>query len=122
MMETAKLANVAVRLGGDLGPKYTLVSITVDPEHDGPKQLQDYARQQGADQKGWYFLTGTPKDIDAALAGFKIVREHEPNGEVAHVVEMVLVGADGSTVREYNGEVVKAQDIVDDLKKTGGKS
>jgi len=120
MMETAKLANVALRLGGELGQKYTLVSITVDPEHDGPKQLLDYARQQGADQKGWYFLTGSPSQVDSALAGFKIIREHEPNGEVGHVVEMVMVGADGSMVHEYNGEVVKAQDIVDDLKKTGG--
>jgi protein SCO1 len=118
MMETAKLANVALRLGGDLGSKYTIVSITVDPEHDGPKQLLDYAKQQGADQKGWYFLTGSPTDIDHALAGFKIAREREPNGEVGHIVEMVLVGSDGSQVREYNGEVVKAQDIVDDLKKT----
>ena len=36
LMETAKFANVALRLGNDLGSKVTLVSITVDPEHDGP--------------------------------------------------------------------------------------
>src|SRR5271169_1764806 len=35
LMETAKLANVALRLGDKLGSKVTLVSITVDPEHDG---------------------------------------------------------------------------------------
>ena len=49
-METAKFANVALRLGNDLDLKVTLVSITVDPEHDGPKQLLDYSRQQGADE------------------------------------------------------------------------
>jgi cytochrome oxidase Cu insertion factor (SCO1/SenC/PrrC family) len=49
-METAKFANVALRLGNDLDSKVTLVSITVDPEHDGPKQLLDYSRQQGADE------------------------------------------------------------------------
>ena len=118
LMETAKLANVALRLGNDLGSKVTIVSITVDPEHDGPKQLLNYSRQQGADEKGWYFLTGGPADVDRALAGFKLSRQIEPDGSVGHLVDMMLVGPDGRLVREYNGEVVKAQDIVDDVKKT----
>jgi len=118
MMETAKLANVALRLGSDLGSKVTIVSISVDPEHDGPKQLLDYSRQQGADEKGWYFLTGSPRDVDRALAGFKISREIGPDGSVGHLVDMMLIGPDGRVVQEYNGEVVKAQNIVDDVRKT----
>ena len=121
LMETAKLANVALRLGSDLGSKVTIVSISVDPEHDGPKQLLDYSRQQGADQKGWYFLTGGPAEIDQALAGFKLSRQIQPDGSVGHLVDMMLIGPDGRLVREYNGEVVKAQDIVDDVKKTLNK-
>jgi protein SCO1/2 len=118
LMETAKLANVALRLGSDLGSKVTIVSISVDPEHDGPKQLLDYSRRQGADEKGWYFLTGGPGEVDQALAGFKLSRQVEPDGGVGHLVDMMLIGTDGRLVREYNGEVVKAQDIVDDVKKT----
>jgi protein SCO1/2 len=121
LMETAKLANVALRLGSDLGSKVTIVSISVDPEHDGPKQLLDYSRQQGADEKGWYFLTGGPAEIDQALSGFKLSRQVEPDGSVGHLVDMMLIGPDGRLVREYNGEVVKAQDIVDDVKKTLNK-
>jgi protein SCO1 len=122
LMETAKLANVAMRLGNDLGPKVTIVSITVDPEHDRPKQLLDYSRQQGADEKGWYFLTGGPADVDQALAGFKLSRQIEPDGSVGHLVDVMLIGPDGRVVREYDGEVVKAQDIVDDVKKTLNKN
>jgi protein SCO1 len=118
LMETAKLANVALRLGNDLGSKVTIVSISVDPEHDGPKQLLDYSRKQGADEKGWYFLTGGPADIDRALAGFKLSRQVQPDGSVGHLEDMMLIGADGRLVREYNAEIVKAQDIVDDVKKT----
>jgi protein SCO1 len=121
LMETAKLANVALRLGKDLGSKVTLVSISVDPEHDGPKQLLDYSRQQGADEKGWYFLTGGPGDVDRALAGFKLSRQVEPDGSVGHLVDMMLIGPDGRLIQEYNGEVVKAQDIVNDVKKTLNK-
>ena len=121
LMETAKLANVALRLGNDLGSKVTIVSISVDPEHDGPKQLLNYSRQQGADEKGWYFLTGGPSDVDRALAGFKLSRQIEPDGSVGHMVAMMLIGRDGRIVREYNGEAVKAQDIVDDVRKTLSK-
>ncbi len=121
LMETAKLANVALRLGSDLGSKVTIVSITVDPEHDGPKQLLEYSRQQGADEKGWYFLTGGPAEVDQALAGFKLSRQIQSDGSVGHLVNMMLIGADGRLVREYNGEIVKAQDIVDDVKKTLNK-
>jgi protein SCO1/2 len=118
LMETAKFANVALRLGNDLGSKVTLVSITVDPEHDGPKQLLAYSHQQGADEKGWYFLTGGPADVDKALAGFKLSRQIEPDGSVGHMIAMMLIGPDGRIVREYNGEAVRAQDIVEDVKKT----
>jgi len=121
LMETAKLTNVAIRLGPDLGSKVTIVSISVDPEHDGPKQLLDYARQQGADKKGWYFLTGSPGNIDKALAGFKLSRQVMPDGSVGHLVDMMLIGPDGRLVNEYNGEIVKAQDIVDDVRKTLNK-
>ena len=120
-METAKLTNVALRLGSDLGSRVTIVSISVDPEHDGPKQLLDYARQQGADEKGWYFLTGGPADIDTALAGFKLSRQVMPDGSIGHLVDMMLIAPDGRLVHEYNGEIVKAEDIVDDVRKTLNK-
>jgi cytochrome oxidase Cu insertion factor (SCO1/SenC/PrrC family) len=35
-----------------------LVSISVDPEHDTPAVLQDYAQRFGADPERWLFLTG----------------------------------------------------------------
>lgn len=34
------------------------VSISVDPEHDTPAVLRDYAQRFGADQQRWLFLTG----------------------------------------------------------------
>jgi protein SCO1/2 len=117
LMETAKLTNVALRLGADLGWKVGIVSITVDPEHDGPAQLREYAQQQGADKKGWYFLTGSAADVDRALAGFKLSRERGPDGSVGHLVDMILVGRDGREVREYDGQIVKPKEIVDDVRR-----
>jgi protein SCO1/2 len=117
LMETAKLTNVAVGLGADLGWKASIVSITVDPEHDSPARLREYAQEQGADKKGWYFLTGSPADVDRALAGFKMFREKGPDGSVGHLVDMLLVGPDGREVRDYDGQIVKPKKIVEDVRK-----
>ena len=117
LMETAKLTNVAVGLGADLGWKASIVSITVDPEHDSPARLREYAQEQGADKKGWYFLTGSAADVDRALAGFKMFREKSPDGSVGHLVDMLLVGPDGREVRDYDGQIVKPKEIVDDVRR-----
>ena len=55
-------ARFADRLGRDL----VLVSITVDPEHDTPAKLHAYAQKWQA-RRGWYFLTGSKANVDAAL-------------------------------------------------------
>ena len=40
-----------------------IVSYTVDPEHDFPSVLKDYARQHKAIPNKWHFLTGDKKTI-----------------------------------------------------------
>jgi protein SCO1/2 len=117
LMETSKLTKVAVGLGADLGWKASIVSITVDPEHDSPARLREYAQQQGADKEGWYFLTGSAPDVDRVLAGFKMFRQKDPDGSVGHLVDMILVGPDGREVRDYDGQIVKPKEIVEDIRK-----
>lgn len=92
---TNRMAKVAEQLGTQLGTKVTLVSITVDPERDGPKQLLYYAQQMRAERPGWLFLTGTPDQIDRVLKGFKLARQRESNGSIDHIVDFFLVGPDG---------------------------
>lgn len=40
-----------------------LVSISVDPEHDTPAKLGEYAARFGADRSRWLFLTGDNAEI-----------------------------------------------------------
>ncbi len=50
-----------------------LVSISVDPEHDTPAVLQDYAQRFGADPIRWLFLTGDKAAIyHLAQQGFHL--------------------------------------------------
>ena len=116
-MLTAKLASVAKLLGPRLGADVKLVSITLDPEHDGPTQLLDYAQKQGANEAGWFFLTGTPERIERVLAGFEIRRQREADGSVTHSVESFLLGPDGRQLRQYNGLTVHPETVVADVEK-----
>jgi cytochrome oxidase Cu insertion factor (SCO1/SenC/PrrC family) len=45
-----------------------LVSITVDPAHDTPAVLAEYARRFQADARLWHFLTGPEGAIGALSA------------------------------------------------------
>jgi protein SCO1/2 len=62
----ATLKAVQERLGKRLGPEVRLVSITVDPFHDTPAALKEYAARVGA-QPGWSFLTGSEQQVGEAL-------------------------------------------------------
>jgi protein SCO1/2 len=100
---TSKLVGVAQDLGAKLGRQVQMISITVDPEHDTPKALKEYAWRLGADRAGWLFLTGTPAEIDQVLAPYRIRRMREADGSVAHVETLYLLGPDGRQRRIYNG-------------------
>ena len=47
----------------------------------------------------------------------KLRREIEPDGSVAHVADMFLIGPDGHELKEYSGSIAKPQDIAADLRK-----
>ncbi|GMV31304.1 MAG: hypothetical protein AMXMBFR59_34290 [Rhodanobacteraceae bacterium] len=54
------------QLGPRLGKDVHIVSITVDPDHDTPHVMADYARRVQA-KPGWHFLSGSNAQVTAAL-------------------------------------------------------
>jgi len=54
---------------GDSRDAVRLVSITIDPEHDGPEELRSYLARYQA-KPGWDILTGSRTDIDEVMRGF----------------------------------------------------
>ena len=70
-MLTQKMVEVQDELGANFGAKIAFVSISLDPEHDTPEVLKDYAQFWGAKSDGWAFLTGAPEAVrdDAPLWG-----------------------------------------------------
>lgn len=112
---TGKLALIANLLRPELGTKATLVSITVDPEHDRPAQLLDYARSHEASREGWLFLTGSPAQIEQVLAAYGLRREREADGSMTHMTSVFLLGPDGHQMRIYNGLEAKPTVMTADI-------
>jgi protein SCO1/2 len=122
LTETQHMAKVADRISKELGSKVVMLTITVDPEHDGPRQLLAYTRSQDAERPGWYFLTGAPGTIDKVLSNFKLIRQREADGSVMHIVGVFLLGPDGRVVREYNGEILQAGTVTADINREMAKA
>jgi protein SCO1/2/putative membrane protein len=84
-----------------------LVTFTVDPERDQPKELKAYADRFHADKDRWLFLTGKREDIYQLLQkGFKVGEPMpRPPGqtegdEISHSTRLVLVDRHGH-IRDY---------------------
>jgi protein SCO1/2 len=79
----------------------TLVSFSVDPEHDTPERLQRFAVQHGAAQRNWWFLTGPIDEVKQVVTrGFKQAMQAQPTAagqpaNVLHGTHFVLVDAAG---------------------------
>jgi protein SCO1/2 len=63
-LATENLIAVQKALGERMGRDVTLLSISLDAQHDTPEVLRQYARIHGAGGPGWYFLTGRRADIE----------------------------------------------------------
>ena len=59
------------------GTEVQLLSITVDPDHDTPAILADYAKRFSADPNRWWFATGPASEIQ------ELIRERFKVGLVA---------------------------------------
>jgi cytochrome oxidase Cu insertion factor (SCO1/SenC/PrrC family) len=120
-MLTAKMAAIAHQLGPALGADVKIVSLTIDPEHDGPAELAKYAKSHDADSSGWIFLTGTTAQIDQVMALFKLRRTREGDGSITHSIEAFLLGPDGHQIRQYNALDVSPDAVVTDIDRARGK-
>lgn len=98
-----------------------LVSFSVDPENDTPEVLKDYAKEYGADESNWHFLTGYEfhKIKEISVKSFRQLLQEAPEGsdQVTHGITFILVDPDGEVIKSYNGsKMSEMEDIVDDLK------
>lgn len=93
-----------------------LLVVTVDPEHDTPAVLADYAKKAGADAALWKFLTGDPKAVADVASSFGVLY-YPDHGQVVHGQAVAVVGADGRLSSVYYGESWEPEHVLRDLEK-----
>lgn len=82
------------------GVPIRMVSVTVDPSHDTPQVLAEYAARWQADPARWFFLTGEPDRVRAVIDGYQQLADRGPDGpggipNIAHSERFLLIDADG---------------------------
>jgi protein SCO1/2 len=85
---------------------FKILSFTVDPENDSVKVLADYARQYGANDSIWQFLTGNKKELyDIARNGYYLVASEGDGGpeDFIHSEKIVLIDKQGRIRGYYDG-------------------
>ncbi len=112
---THKMVGIQQELGERFGRDVFFVSVTVDPEHDTPEVLADYADTLGSDPSGWAFLTGSPAAIRDVARSYGVFHDRRPGGEVEHNLLTSLVDREGTLRVQYLGERFDPRELLHDL-------
>jgi len=96
------------RMGKDLA----LLTITLDPVHDQPDILRDYAAKFEADAENWRFLTGAAADVQRAgdLFGVTFV---PAEGLFVHSQRTAIIGRDGKLIANLEGNEFTSRQFAD---------
>jgi protein SCO1 len=118
---SAEMQQLQFRLNEPAFNEVLFLSHTVDPEHDTPEVLKEYARKLRADTARWKFLTGdAPTIYRQGNVGYLLgAREDTTNPErFVHSPQFVLVDKRRHIRGMYDGTVTRQVDsLVTDLKR-----
>ncbi len=111
---SASFSNVQEKLGEE-SDKVRMVSVSIDPEHDTPERLREYARRFNAGPQ-WQFLTGDLDDMIAIQKAFDVYRGNKMN----HEPTTLLRRAEGGPWVRLDG-LASAAAIVDEYGQLSGR-
>ena len=100
------------------------VSFSVDPEHDTPERLREYAGMWKADLSRWHFLATDKEKLARTAAGMKTALLPAAGGEqIQHSVLFSLVDREGTVRGVYDSSdpVALRRLSLDALALAGGK-
>lgn len=113
-MTTAKFSRLDVLLADKKFGE--LLTLTLDPEHDTPKVLADYAKKTGSSLKHWRFLTGDPRAVADVASHFGILY-YSDHGQLVHGQGVGVIDPKGRLAAIYYGNDWQPEQILGDLEK-----
>lgn len=93
-----------------------LISITLDPAHDTPGVLKEYAAVRGIDTGNFSFLTGPEAAIRDLLTQFGVIAEFK-DGLLKHTLATLLINEQGRIVHRADGSEWSVGEFVEEMRK-----
>lgn len=112
-----KFAHLQKQLRDGVADRVMLLSITIDPEHDTPAVLREYARRYQADTRGWKFLTGSTADIINVAYQYGVDYYGDSSGEINHLVATYIINQQGEVVKVFKGPNHSAGELLAEVQK-----
>lgn len=126
---STRMAGLQQKLAVGPASPVRLVSFSVDPAHDTPEVLAEYAERYRASEDGWLFLTGERDHLHALIQnGFRLsVADSpgaaDPNEMITHSDRFVLVDDQGQIRGYYHGtEEESVARLLDDVETLLGQA
>jgi protein SCO1/2 len=111
-LSTAKMVQ-AQKLAAESGvSRIQFVSITLDPSHDTPGVLKEYADDRGIDTRNFSFLTGPEAAIRDLLTQFGVIAEFKGN-ILDHTLATLLIDEKGRVAWRADGSQWLPKEFVD---------
>ena len=94
--------------------KLQMLSISIDPEFDNPKVLNDYGKRYAGSVdpslKRWTFATGKAADIRKSAEYFGLSYQSQ-SGQIVHDLRTALLDSNGKIAEFYRGNQWKPADL-----------
>ena len=108
----AHFATARAQLAGE---KYRFLSVTIDPAHDTPERLAEFARPIRGESARWEFATGEAAEI-SRLAAFAGLETKGDGPGLSHNLRTLVVDANGKVARVFLGNDWQPAELVAAMK------
>ena len=111
--QTARLSVLQAELDAELGrDAYEIVSVTLTPVTDGPKEMKAFADRFKVQSANWRFSTGAPEVVDRLVEATStvVIQTNEP-GQVDHTTDVFVLPPQGRALERYRGVPLDATAI-----------
>ena len=90
-VQTSRQVAVQRRIPEALRGRIRFLSFTLDPEHDGPAELERYAKARGVDFSNWSFLSGPSETLAELARAYGVGSLRKADGTIDHTLVTFLV-------------------------------
>jgi protein SCO1 len=109
---STNFARLQKRFRGALASDLVLLTVIIDPVHDSPQAVNDYARIWNADPQAWHFLTGSPAEIQQVCARFDM-NYYPDEALLVHSFHTVVIDRQGKLATNIEGNDFTAKQLGD---------